>query len=215
MTDIVEYFKVTPRQITYPDLILQASYKIPKNKFMYKVYQPDVLQALIAGAKVEKKILKTVAKERTGMYRASVDRGEGFGKDRESTSASGSEITDKPDKHDKHGKHAEKQIEKEKRRRTASELETSHQLREREREQGGAASHGGNDSSGSGQSGKESHHSKDKDPSLKASKEKSPLSLSSDQSLQSPRKTRNRIRTLLPLSHDLSSSFPCLPALTR
>eukprot|EP01125_Pyxidicula_operculata_P014978 TRINITY_DN505_c0_g1_i2.p1 TRINITY_DN505_c0_g1~~TRINITY_DN505_c0_g1_i2.p1 ORF type:complete len:373 (-),score=70.83 TRINITY_DN505_c0_g1_i2:1250-2368(-) len=46
MSGIVEYFKMTPRQITNPDLILSAAFKIAKNKFIHKVYTQNELQTI-------------------------------------------------------------------------------------------------------------------------------------------------------------------------
>jgi len=41
MPEILEFFKIVPRQLVNPELILQATFKIPKTYLMAKVYTPS------------------------------------------------------------------------------------------------------------------------------------------------------------------------------
>ena len=112
MKDIVDYLKITPKQIIDPELILQvrvsifhcncivsssfdcgqAAFKVPKNKFMIKVFQPAELEIFLESNSETKKRLKSLSKERSGMYRSpSSNELKRSSKDKHDEESSGSE----------------------------------------------------------------------------------------------------------------------------
>jgi len=63
---VKDYFQYAPRQITAPDLILNAAFKVPKCKFMHKVFTKAELAAIEGGGKGGKNIGKEEVL--SGMY---------------------------------------------------------------------------------------------------------------------------------------------------
>jgi len=55
MEQLKDYFQSAPAHITQPEIILNAAFKIEKNKYMLKIYNGAELETLERGGKEAKK----------------------------------------------------------------------------------------------------------------------------------------------------------------